>query len=274
MTDSGMNAGVRERRAFTFGRRPVPRMLSQMASACRWPIFLSLPVIFFSLGRYAGAVQREADTLQAGSVVAEKFELVGADGRVAAALYQGPKGEVMLRFSDRKGGSPLMIGLDAKGSQSVLFSDEQRRTRMSLALDGDDGTPHLNMFDERGQAVLTLGVVKGFGPSLDIGKIGSNRISISVSQAGEPSIQLLGQRNAPRISVALLDNSPIITMSDGGDAVRSTWRVMPVGAPSFSLWDRDKKERLVVLTDKDGKPAIRFVDPNNKTIKEIKMDGQ
>ena len=49
---------------------------------------------------------------------------------------------------------------------------------------------------------------------------------------------------------------------------------MPDGAASFSLWDLDRRERLVVQTDKDGKPAIRFIDPANQTVKEIKTNVQ
>ncbi len=270
MTDFGIDADFRERGSLTTRCSVVSCVLSNLMATCRWPILLSLLPVFFSLGHFAGAVQREPDTLQAGSIVAEKYELRGADGKLAATLFQGPDGAVMLTFIDQKGGSPLMIGLDAKGSPSILFFDERRKNRMALALDG--GTPHVNLFDDRGDVALAFGMVKGIGPRLDVGKIGSNRISIGISRGGEPSIELMGQGNTPRISMTILDNSPFIALSDGGHGVRSTWRVMPDGAASFSLWDLERRERLVVQTDKDGKPAIRFIDPANQTVKEIKTN--
>ena len=88
---------------------------------------------FFSMGHFAGAVQKEQELLKAGVVSAERYELRGADGRLGAVLAVEPSGEVNLRFTNKKGTSSLIAGLDANGSPEISFLEDKNGLRMKLA---------------------------------------------------------------------------------------------------------------------------------------------
>jgi hypothetical protein len=41
------------------------------------------------------------------------------------------------------------------------------------------------------------------------------------------------------------------------------------GVVSFSLRDTQGRDRLLIMTDKDGKPSIRFFDADRNVVKEL-----
>ena len=58
--------------------------------------------VFFSLGHLAGAVQKEEDTLKTDLIEAEKYQLRGSDGKLAATFLQcNPTGRLPCRFSTK-----------------------------------------------------------------------------------------------------------------------------------------------------------------------------
>jgi hypothetical protein len=73
----------------------------------RWPLLALFLALFFSLGRFAGAVQNEQEILRAKSIIAEAYELQGADGKKYASLAKEATGEVRLKFFDQAGRSRL-----------------------------------------------------------------------------------------------------------------------------------------------------------------------
>ena len=62
-------------------------------SRWRWPLFVLFLTLFFSMGHLAGAVQKEQEILRAKSVIAERYELQGPDGKKYATLGKEPGGE-------------------------------------------------------------------------------------------------------------------------------------------------------------------------------------
>ena len=55
-------------------------------------------------------MQKEEEILRATSIEAGKLEVRGPDGKVAASLFRGPKGEPVLSFFDDKGRARMHHG--------------------------------------------------------------------------------------------------------------------------------------------------------------------
>ena len=125
------------------------------------------------------------------------------------------------------------------------------------------------MSDDRGEPTISIGVTKGLGSEITVGKSGAARVSIEVSEKGVPAIRLWDAKNNPRISLALENENPIISLFGENREVRATWRVFPDGSPSFSLSDRESRVRLAVAVDKDGKPSIRIIDPEKHEERDL-----
>jgi hypothetical protein len=241
-------------RVFRRGRR---------LSLGRWALLTLIIAIFFSMGHFAGAYQKEQDILRIKSISAEKFEVRGPDDKLKASLFQGPRGEVYLAFFDQNGGARLSVGVGPRGTPIISFFDDKLSLRMSLSLDTNDGTPQVVLFDGHVEPALHLGITKKLGPDLSVGRFGQGRISISARDGGSPAIQVLDEKNNPRISLDLSDNNtPTISLLGENRVVRGSWRLHTDGSVIFSMSDPKSRQRLVVMTDKDGKPSIRFIDPD------------
>ena|ERR1035441_9324327 len=111
----------------------------------RWTLLALALAVFFSMGHFAGAYQKEKEEqqLKAKTIISEKFEIRGPDNTLRASLTRGREGEVYLLFFDKAHHTRLTVGLDAQGSPSISFFDEQIAHRMSLALDSENGTPQI-----------------------------------------------------------------------------------------------------------------------------------
>jgi hypothetical protein len=248
------------------------RRITLRAGACA--ITILVIGVYASIGHFAAAQRKESDVLKTDYVFAERFELRGADGKLGASLSLTAEGRPVLSFFDETGHPRLTIGLDAKASPGISFFGKNNDLKMSLFVEASDAMPHVALFDERGHVAIGLGVTKGLGPGIEVGQAGHGRASIGVSEEGSPSIELWDDKNSPRVSLSLVDQCPVIALMDSGRVVRAKWNVGSDGSASFSLFDRNKKERLVVQTDKDGKPAVRFVHAVNAAFKELNSDLQ
>ena len=155
------------------------------------------------------------------------------------------------------------MGVGPKGTPAISFFDDKHALKMSLSLDANDGTPQIVLYDGLTEPAMHLGISKGFGPDISIGRPGQGRISISARDGGSPAIQILDPKNSPRISLDLSDDgNPAISLLGENRVIRASWRLHSDGSVIFSLSDPKARQRLVVMTDKDGKPSIRFVDPD------------
>jgi hypothetical protein len=230
----------------------------------RWPLLALIVAAFFAMGHRAGAFQKEREMLKSKKVSAETFEVRGPDNKLRASLFRGPRGEALLSFFDQDGGSRLSLGIDAKGTPIISLLNDKQVQMMGLSLDSEDGTPQIAFFDRDHETALHLGITKGFGPDISVGKRGHGQVSIFLTNEGSPSVQLVDPKGNPRISVGVFDDGPSISLLGDDRVVRATWRVLPDGSASFSLSDDQGRQRLVVMTDKQGKPSIRFIDANNQ----------
>ena len=238
-------------------------------SRCKWPLFVFFLLLFFSVGHFAGAVQKEDEILRARSIVAEGYELQGPDGTKFATLAKESDGAARLTFFDPKGRSRLEVGLNADGSSGLGFYDAEHVCRAAIGVTGRSGSPVIVLQDEKGDSAVRVAVPKGVGPQLHIGKQGHESIEIGVSIDGSASITMRDPKNKPRIKLLVTDTGPSIVLYDEQGKTRSLWIVSQDGSASLTLYDRQSRDRLSVQTDKDGKPSIRFFDLKRNAFKDL-----
>ena len=174
-----------------------------------------------------------------------------------------------LSLYDDKGSARIEIGFDERGSAGIRLFGPDKRTRASLAVDTGTGAPRLELLDDQGNPGIKLEISKEFGPSIVVGAGRQGRILLAVSKEGSPSVGLSDQ-NGPRIWMSVSDGQPVIQLMGTRGAVRSTWKVAKDGSVAFSLLGRDQRECLLLLTDKDGTPAVRLIDAAHNRSREIK----
>lgn len=236
----------------------------------RWPLLMLIVVAFFSMGHLAGAYQKDQEILRIKSIAADRFEVRDPDDKLKSSLSQGPAGETYLSFFDQKGGLRLSMGIGPKGTPVISFFDDKSAMRMGLSLDANDSTPQIVLFDGQNEPALHLGITKGFGPSMSVGRPGQGRVSISATDGGSPAIQIVDSKSNPRISLDLSDNDkPVISMIGDNRVVRASWRIHTDGSVIFSMSDPKARQRLVLMTDKNGKPSIRFIDPDKNEARDL-----
>ena len=237
-----------------------------------WPLLLLVISLFFALGHFAGATQKEDEILRAKSILSERFEVRGGNGKTLASLSRGQKGDVLLSFFDKSAFPRLLVGLDADGVPIVSFIGEGHKPRMILSLAKSDWAPQISLSDQHGEPTISLGSGDDLGTSLMVGKRGQGQISVAVSKDGVPAINVLDKKNNPQIMLSVLDGGPVILLFDSERNVRSAWSVSADGSARLVILDKKSKERLSVMADREGKPSIRFIDPDQNTFKELKVE--
>jgi len=241
-------------------------------SRCQWLYYTLVLVIFFAMGHFAGATQKEQSLLKARSISAQRYELRRADGTVGASLVEGRRGETLLTFLDQKGRSRLTVGLTERGAPSIRLLGEDEQLKIGLMVNPLDDAPTVFLCDDSGDNVVSFGVWKGLGSNLRIGKAGRGGINLRVSPEGSAFVDFLDQTNKSRILLSVLDDAASLSLMDKDHLVRASLRILQDGSPNFTLFDPKNRERLIVLTDKDGKPSIRFIDPDNNMQRELTAD--
>jgi hypothetical protein len=247
--------------------RHATRTLRRAVHAHRWAVAVLMACL--SVGHLASAVQREEDVLRARTVVAEKYELRGRNGKPSAMLYQNAPGQARLVFLDDAGGLRLSVGMDPGGEPGITLFNQQNKPQLSMSIDSKKKSPQLHLFDDRGNSTISIGVDQETGAAIWIGKAERGRISMGVNLHGEPSVLLWGKDNTPRLSLAVIDDCPVITLLDDTKVVRTRWKVLRNGTPMFSLLDERGRDRLVMGVDTEDRPFIRVTDPKTKDSKLI-----
>ncbi len=247
--------------------RPAPAFASRWRRRA-WAGLLLVGI--FAIGHFAGAAQKEQELLKAQEIQAERFELRGPDNVLRASLFKGPKGGGYLSFFGKDGKPGLSLGLNGDGMPVISLYDRQSRMKLGLSVDPEGGNPQLVLFDDNGEPAVHLGVPRGFGPDITVGRKDKGRVSIFLTKDGDPSIQVLDQRGDPRLALGLSGEEPSISLFGPKNVLRSSWRVLADGSAAFSMYDGKVQRRLVIEVDHNGKPSIRFLDPAARTVREVK----
>jgi hypothetical protein len=234
---------------------------------------LGLPgglVLGLVIAGHLGAGQKLANNLEAKSVVAEKYEVLGRNGTPAAMLYRTDAGQARLVFFGEKGELRLSIGINPDGSPGIVFLGADGKARLYMGFSPREGTPQLSLFDDQGNQTISLDATKQNGPAISMGRMDKGRITLGLSKEGEPSILLWSKNNEPRLGLDLVDGAPVIEFIDGNKGVRARWRLLADGSPDFTVLDSQSRERLSIGTDKTEHPFIRMTDPDKNAVKNIR----
>ena len=230
----------------------------------------ALVVGCFSMGHFAGAVQKEEEILKAKRILAESFELRDQDDELSASLSRSARGETLLTFYDKAKQPRLSMGLDEKGLPGISFFGEKNKVSMKWSTSAGEDAPSLCLYDGHGDPAISLGIAEKSGPCFRIGSPGKPQISIAVTREGSPSIQLFDTDNKSRVEISLQADLPVIALRDEKQTLRATWRLQAGGTPVMSFSDANARPRLVLMTDQEGRPSIQFIDANRKLIREVK----
>ena len=68
------------------------------------------------------------------------------------------------------------------------------------------------------------------------------------------------------------DDAPAFQLGFEGISARTVIGAGGLKDHPAESFDANKKQRLVLFTGKDGSPAIRFIDPDNRVQRELKAD--
>ena len=145
--------------------------------------------------------------------------------------------------------------------------DEKTNQKLSIGMNLKEKVTYLYLFDAQKRVAAALSMYENRGPWVTIGRPEQGHVAIGLSEKGEPLAYLFGKNNEARIGLALNDGSPAIMLYEKG--VRTVWKLKPDGSPVFSILDEQSRERLSIGAS-DDHPYFRFVDPDKRTIKEIR----
>jgi len=112
---------------------------------------------------------------------------------------------------------------DTIRTRRVELVDKKGKVRATFAL-GPDDSPSLNLYDEKGGPLVSLGVVSGPWPILKLQGLGGSAILLLVSSTG----------------------SPTMAMQDTKGKARGVFRLGPDGSPVLALQDKRGKSRVVM----------------------------
>jgi hypothetical protein len=226
-------------------------------------------ILLFCTGRFVGAVQKDEEIVRLKSIVADRYEVRGINGKQAALFYLNPDGKPTLALFDENEKVRLDLRLARSGSPGITLFGDDVRSRIAIRLSDLDGAPSLSLFDASGNEAVNLGILKDFGPQINVGTPGKGRISIGLSRTGEPRVELWSTVSEPRIVLNVVNDRPVISLLEKDHVARTIWKLLPDGSPAFFLLDGLSRERAIIATDKDGKPSIKFIGPDKKESRTI-----
>ncbi len=206
----------------------------------------------FGFGQFVGAVQKGENVVRADKVISGNFELTGSNGKPAASLMLNDRGRAMLSFFDDNGSSRLEVGLSPSGQPGLTLYDTKRGKTISLFMDDQQGTPHLELTDGKSRGTRIDLSTKEEGAGLSISKGGRIRLSTSLSDRGEPKIGLWGTREQKRISLWVDGDDPNISLLGQNNVVRANLTVLPTGTSAMYLTNRLGKARFKAAVTDEG----------------------
>ena len=122
----------------------------------------------------------------------------------------------------------------------LTFHDDFGKVRMLLSV-AEDGVPRVQMFDEKGRKLVTLGESHAHSAALTIYQGGEPRLQLSTLSAGPTALKFLNSRSESETSMYLLpDDSTGVTMLHHGR--RLAFGFQPDGTPALRLLDEGGQE--------------------------------
>lgn len=153
-----------------------------------WLLVASVSSVLLWTGGACGAGEKV--------IKAERFELLGKEGKTRAVLQTADDGLVSFTFLDKASEPRLVVGLSAEGGPSVEFRDKWGVTRLLIETREPDGSPRWALRDPAGteRAVVELTPPGVYGPTTPHLKLldvdGKTRAELQVSTDSSPALQL------------------------------------------------------------------------------------
>ena len=162
---------------------------------------------------------------------------------------------------------------EAVEARRFLIRDEDGRLRATLQLDAM-GLPGLWLFDRRGQVKARLALSGGETPTLELhDKQGKGRVILGVSPTDQPGLALSGQDGKTGMHLSVFPGPPaggtpilFFTGPDGKSRIDLTSTAGEFDTLSFQ--GKDQKPRIILQTDRFGRPTLKFLNADGETIFE------
>src|SRR5712692_8737214 len=150
-------------------------------------------------------------------------------------VLQAEKFEVV----DRDGKLRAVLGTDPSGSVNLLLYDragKQGAGQFGMLPNGNSG---LLLYDQAGKIRATLQLLDG-----------------------EPSLDLSGKDEKPRVQLFTTDGEPRLRLLDQAGKLRAALGIFD-GEPGLSFLDKEGKQRVMLFTT-DGEPRLELLDKNEE----------
>jgi hypothetical protein len=237
--------------------RPQP-LARCLLAVRRWgPLVASIACLFFFLGHLAGAAQRPENVLRARAMVAERFELVGPDGKRAAVLNTDDIAGTSLDLFDKRGHPRLRIGLGLSGYPFISLYDSKGQNRLYAGLSVNDEMPNLALY---GPPPLSSAIhmrADEIGASLGLTQTNGGRLSLAVDDQRQPSVDMSSAGDQHGVYISAGAQGQQVSLTGKGGVRRVRLKMLPDGSPEVELADETGEVISVTTLTKDGKAISR-----------------
>jgi hypothetical protein len=221
------------------------------------PFLAAVACIFFCLGQFAGAVQRNEKVLRADAVVAQKFELIGSNGKRAATLATDGNGAAYLTFFDEKQTARLRVGVSDRADSVLMLSDSKGETRLDARISSTDDTPYFILSGGPPLGTTIALSASGSHGYLSLSQTKGGRLSLNVDDEGQPGVYLHGIGGERGISLSANADRQEIALNGKDGKKRVRLIMLPDGSPELSLADETNEVTSIMTLTKDGKMTFR-----------------
>lgn len=217
--------------------------------------------VFFWAGQFAAGVQKGEKVLRADTVTADRFELVGTNGKKVALLCAGPHGGARMTFYNEKEVLRLGVGISDDGGPELMLYDIDGKPRLSAAIRTAIGVPTVRLFPDTtgGSGVWLMADDDGAFVLLDNKKSGG-QISMSLGVDGLPLIRLDGPGGKRRISLSADGDNQWIMLHQG-DRQPVSLGLQPDGSPVLQLRDPTGKVSSSMTLKPNGESTFQKLAP-------------
>jgi hypothetical protein len=203
----------------------------------------------------AGAVQDAENTERAEAVFAEQFDLVDANGRVAARLHATESGDKLLTFYDQNRVARMWVGMTPTGPTLSLNDANRKRNWISVRVASEDGSPSIMLRRSTVGTAEARFAITETGPSISLDRDDGAGVAVRVDQEGQSSLKVRARgREGSVVGLAAEERTPRVSLARKDGSSQTEVFLLPDGRPVASLSDDTGREVLVINLGKDGAP--------------------
>jgi len=215
----------------------------------------------FCLGQMAGADQDAENTERAETVVAEKLELVDANGLVAARLHVTEFGDALLSFYDQSRAARTEVGISSFGPMLSLSDANRKRNWITVHVGSRDGSPQVLLRRSAASTADARFAISELGPSISLDGDRGADVVVRVDEEGQSFLKVRAGRDGPVVGLTADERSPRISLGRKEGSSQTDVFLLPDGLPVTSVLDDTGRGVLLINLGKDGKPSPHRLPP-------------